>query len=208
MNTKESTLRLWDWTLVKTIMALSLLLFAALFLFGGYTEESTRQAIRWTARISTVLFSFAFAASALHHLLQNSFSFWLRQNRKYIGISFAFIHLIHLLFLGLLQASFHPVFDMAKTSSLIGGGMAYGFLVLMLLTSFPTFSRKLSPKNWKRLHTVGGYWIWFIFFKSYWKRALTEPEHIPIVLLLAGVLLVRLWYLWKKNPAIQLSESS
>lgn len=205
---KNESRGLWDWALVKTIVIASTILFVAIFLWGGFTEESNRQAIRLSARISAVLFSIAFAASALHQFVQNSFSFWIFRNRKFFGISFAIIHLIHVGFLLLLQAEFHPVFTMAKTSSLIGGGLAYLFLVLMLLTSFPRFAKYISRTNWKRLHTAGGYWIWFIFIKSYWKRALTEAEYIPLVALLAIVLLLRLWYLWKKRASAQISVSA
>ena len=136
-------------------------------IFNGFTEESTREAIRWTARISVVLFSLAFAASGLHRQFHNPFTFWLLTNRKYLGISFAIMHLVHLCYLGLLQFNFHPVFEKAKTISLIGGGLAYFFIVMMLLTSFKIFSKYLSKRQWKLLHTIGGYWILYIFLRSY-----------------------------------------
>lgn len=88
--------------------------------------------------------------------------------------------------------NFHPVFEVAATSSLIGGGLAYVFVVLMLLTSFDAFSRFLSSRQWTLLHTIGGYWIWFIFIKSYYKRVTTELEYLPLLLLLTVVLVLRL----------------
>lgn len=205
---KNESRGLWDWALVKTIVLVSIVFFIAIFLWGGFTEESNRQAIRLSARISAILFCLAFAASAFHQLTQNSFSFWIFRNRKFFGISFAIIHLIHLGFLVLLQAEFHSVFIIAKTSSLIGGGLAYLFLVLMLLTSFPRFAKYLSRTNWKRLHTVGGYWIWFIFFKSYWKRAFPEAEYIPLVILFLIVLALRLWQLWEKRKTTRAPVST
>lgn len=184
---------LWQWDIVKVVVAASLLFFMLLLFFYGFTETGTRHAIRWTARISVVLFSLAFAASGLHRIFQNSLTFWLLMNRKYLGISFAIIHLIHLFFLVILQFNFHPVFEKAKAISLFGGGVAYLFVVLMLLTSFERFSKHLSKKWWKLLHTVGGYWILFIFFRSYWKRALAELEYLPLSILLVLVIMVRLW---------------
>lgn len=193
---------IWKWKLVKLLVGLSLLLFVGLYVFNGFTEEGTREAIRWSARVSFGCFCIAFVASSLHKLLKNSFSFWLLMNRKYWGISFAILHLIHLVFLGILQYYFHPVFEMAKTSSLIAGGIAYAFLFLMLLTSFEAFSKYLSQKQWKILHTIGGYWIWGIFMSSYYKRSLTEYEHIPLVVLLLVVLFLRLWSIWKRKQLL------
>ena len=185
----------WDWSLVKLIVLISILYFVQLYYFNGFNEESTRQAIRISARIAVVLFSMAFGASALHRLTKNPITWWMRMNRKYLGISFAVLHLIHLCFLLILQQNFHPVFNMAKTVSLLGGGLAYVFLILMLLTSFKRFSKYLSPKNWTLLHTVGGYWIWFIFIRTYLKRAMTESEYMPIVVMLIGAVLIRLFVL-------------
>jgi hypothetical protein len=189
----------WKWSLVTIIVSGSLLYFIQLFYLHGVVEESNRQAIRISARIAVVLFSMAFVASALHRLTRNSFTWWMRMNRRYLGISFAILHLIHLGFLLMLQQKFHPVFYMAKMISLLGGGLAYVFVILMLLTSFPRFSKYLSPKNWTFLHTVGGYWIWYIFMRTYVKRAMTASEYLPIVVMLMMVLVIRLWGLRAKK---------
>lgn len=186
------------WTLVKTIIGASILFFASIYMIFGFDEEATRQIIRWSARISFTLFCAAFVASSLHDWIQNRFSTWLLANRRYIGISFAIIHLIHLKFLLTLQHFFHPVFDLAATTSLFAGGIAYFFVVAMLLTSFQTFARHLSARQWKVLHTIGGYWIWGIFMSSYSKRALTEYGHIPLVMILLFVLILRIRYFLKK----------
>ena len=120
-------------------------------------------------------------------------------NRKFWGISFAILHLVHLAFLVLLQQYFHPVFEKAATTSLMAGGLVYLFLVLMLLTSFPFFAEKITTKSWKILHTAGGYWIWLIFMISDVKRVIRgSNEYIPLVLLFAIILLLRIWKLWKK----------
>lgn len=183
---------LWAWAIVQLVVALSLVCFSLLFFIGGFDENTTRQAIRMSARIAVVLFSLAFGAYAFHRVMKNSFSFWLLMNRKYIGVSFAILHLVHLGFLLILQQYFHPIFNTAKTISLLGGGLAYAFVVLMLLTSFEFFSKYLTRKQWKILHTAGGYWIWFIFIRSYVKRAFTEYEYIPLAVLLVAVVVLRL----------------
>ncbi|MEZ4931115.1 MAG: hypothetical protein R2788_03155 [Saprospiraceae bacterium] len=191
---------LWEWKLVQVIIGLAILYFGQLFLFNDFDETTTRQAIAMSARVSVILFSLAFVASSFHYFLKNSFSWWLRMNRKYIGISFAIMHLIHLVFLIVLQQYFHPVFNIAKTISLLGGGLAYLFVVLMLLTSFPFFAKYLSPKQWSVLHTVGGYWIWYIFIRSYVRKVTFGGyDFIPIVLLLITVIIFRIIYLIKKK---------
>jgi DMSO/TMAO reductase YedYZ heme-binding membrane subunit len=185
------------WNLTKWLVGLSILWFAVIFFKHGFHEEANRIAIRQSARIAAVLFSFAFGASALQRFWKNGFSNWLLKNRKNIGVAFAIVHIIHLIFLAVLQTNFHPVFEMAKTISILGGGLAYVFVFLMLLTSFPKFSQYLSPKNWKLLHTAGGYWIWYIFIRSYVKRVNTEIEYLPLVILLVVVFVLRIWKILK-----------
>lgn len=183
----------WEWDIVKYVTIFSIGLYVAFFVNGGLTEESTRLAIAWSAKISFTLFCMAFAASAAHKRIKNSFSFWWLMNRKYFGISFAINHLIHLGFLLMLQQVFHPVFTLAASTSLMAGGMAYVFVVLMLLTSFETFSKYLSRKNWKLLHTIGGYWIWVVFLSTYAKRVQSiGATFLPFVLILIVILIIRL----------------
>jgi len=184
---------IWEWDLVKYVTIFSIGLYAVFFIKGGFTEESTRMAIAWSAKISFTLFCMAFAASAAHKQIKNAFSFWWLMNRKYFGISFAINHLVHLGFLGVLQQGFHPVFDQAAGISLLAGGLAYLFIILMLLTSFEPFSNYLSRKNWKLLHTIGGYWIWVVFLSTYVKRVQNVGvAFLPFVLILVIVLIIRL----------------
>ncbi len=168
MNNASSS-GIWEWQLVRLIVFGAIALFILFIAIEGFTEEGIRLVIRWTARIDVVCFCIAFGASAFHRMRKNSFSFWVYMNRKYFGISFAILHLIHLLALGVLQYVFHPVFEQAAGISLLAGGIAYLFIILMLLTSFEYFSKMISRKNWKLLHTFGGYWILMIFFSSYGK---------------------------------------
>ena len=199
-TTNDQGRGLWEWKLVQAILLVAFLYFSQLFFFNEFNESTTRQAIAVSARVSAVLFCLAFGASSIHYFFKNAFTWWLRMNRKYIGISFAVLHLVHLGFLGILQQNFHAVFNQAKTISLLGGGLAYFFVVLMLLTSFPYFSKYLSKKQWIVLHTVGGYWIWYIFIRSYIRKLMFgEYEFIPIVVLLVAVIFLRIIYYLKKT---------
>ena len=84
------------WRLVGT---LSLLLGAmSLYLMAshGWDIEGVRLAIRATARTSLVLFALAFTAGAMVELLPSGATRWQRRNRRYLGVSFAVSHFIHL----------------------------------------------------------------------------------------------------------------
>jgi hypothetical protein len=191
---------IWAWDLVKWIIALSIFLYASFFIFLGFTETANRCAIAWSSKISFICFCMAFSASAVHQKLKNSLSFWHLMNRRYFGIAFAISHLFHLAFLLILQQVFHPVFNLAAGISLFSGGMAYLFTVLMLFTSFDAFSKYLSKKQWKWLHTIGGYWILLIFLSTYLKKVKNVGvEFIPFVLILILTLLLRIQLVLKKN---------
>lgn len=191
---------IWSWQIVWTALAFCLLLFAVFLWYYGFTETGLRACIAWSAKISFTFFCLAFSAAAAHRLLRNSFSFWWRMNRKFFGITFAIVHLLHLSFLLVLQQVFHPVFTLAASTSLMAGGIAYFFTVAMLLTSFERFSRYLNKRQWKVLHTVGGYWIWMIFMSTYSKSVLRgNYELLPMVVALIVVLVFRLLHLRNGN---------
>lgn len=190
-----------SWNLVNVLVVSTSVLVIMVFCLSGYSEEAMRLNIRLTARLSGIFFSLAFVATAYQYFFKGFIGFWLISNRKNLGISFAIIHLLHLALLILLQMSFHPVFALAAISSLIGGGLAYVFAILMLMTSFDRFKRLISTTQWKYLHLIGGYWIWFIFIKSYYKRVTTEIEYLTLVMLFAFVFILRIskWILSKKQ---------
>lgn len=199
----NKTRGIWGWSIVWWIITGSLLLYTGFFLFLGLNETANRCAIAWSSKISFLLFCMAFSASGLHHVLKNSFSFWWLMNRKYFGIAFGLSHLLHLLFLLLLQTRFHPVFNLAAETSLLAGGIAYLFIVLMLLTSFDFFAKWLSRKQWKLLHTIGGHWIWFIFMSTYIKKVLNVGwEFSPFVFCLLLVMGLRLRKLLTQNQTV------
>ncbi len=197
---KSNSLSIWEWQLVRLIVVGSLLLFALFIGLEGFTEEAIRLIIQWSAKISVICFCLAFGGSAFHLFIQKSFSFWIFRNRKYFGISFAILHLLHLIALVVLQYAFHPVFEKAVTFALIAGGGAYLFLILMLLTSFQRFSKFLSRTQWKVLHTIGGFWIYGVFFSSYFKRVINlEYWNSVFFILLLFVLVLRVWKLFYKK---------
>lgn len=174
------------------ILVISIILIAAIALSLEFTEERLRILIRWSAKISVSIFSLAFASSSLHYFFQNSLTKKLLEYRAELGLAFATFHTAHLIFLLMLQQLFHPVFTMAKTTSLIGGGAAYLFMFAMAITTFPGIRKKLKPKYWRTLHLVGSYWIWLIFFRSYLKNVIYRDQEYILFIIISLAMLVRL----------------
>ncbi len=155
----------------------------------GTGEESVRLVIRQTANISMVLFCTAFTASALLRLMPSPLTHSLMRNRRWIELSFALSHLVHLLAVLYLSATV-PDFE-AKTTTVIFGGLAYVFIAALAATSFDGAVKRLGARNWKRAHTVGTYYIWLIFALSYFGRAAESSSYIPAAVASLAVLAVR-----------------
>lgn len=162
---------------------------------AGDGEAGWRAVIRLTARTSFVLFTAAFVASSLRALWPAPSTRWLLANRRYVGVSFAASHAVHLLAIVALTRvtpDFRP-----DPATLVGGGLAYVFLAAMTATSFDRTAAWLGPRRWRLLHKSGMYYCWFIFFISYVPRALlastrADPAlYAPFVAALLGSLVLR-----------------
>lgn len=177
------------WPLVGWAAAILTIFFAVIALAVGVTEPGVRALVRTSAQTSFVLFLAAFVASALQRTWPTPVSCWLLKNRRYLGVSFAVSHTMHLAFIIALT---RVAADFTTgPAALIGGGMAYVFIAAMTATSFDRTTQWLGARTWRRLHTVGMYWIWAIFFVSYLPRALTTPAYIPFAALLIAAIGLR-----------------
>lgn len=158
----------------------------------GFDEEGLRVLIRATARTSLVLFAPVFAASGLRRVWRSPVSAWLLRNRRYLGLSFAVSHALHLAAI-LAAAATVPGFaaDVSPTTA-IGGGTAYLLIALLALTSNDTAVRRLGRRRWRALHLTGIWVVFGIFSSSYLGRALHNPNYLPHAALLAVILILRL----------------
>jgi DMSO/TMAO reductase YedYZ heme-binding membrane subunit len=184
---------LQKWRLLGLISAaLILMAFAILALDPGV--DGIRQVIRLTARTSLLLFCMAFIASAAWKRFPNAWTYWQRQNRRYLGLGFAVSHAIHAVAI-ISFAVLDPVrFHMASSiGNIISGGITYVFIILMSLTSFDQTAAWVGPRAWKILHTVGAYYIWISFLIAFGKRIPMSPLYILPLILLLAVLALRLW---------------
>jgi hypothetical protein len=130
---------------------------------GGYGtgEEGLRHINRYLARWSFTLFSAAFVASSWHALFPSGASRWVMAHRRGIGLCFAMTMLAHLGTIFWLLRRFPEVRIDAATA--IAGGIGYGFILVMSVTSNDRAVRLLGRRKWKWLHTVGVNYIWAVF---------------------------------------------
>jgi hypothetical protein len=81
---------------------------------------------------------------------------------------------------------------LAMDGSEAGVRMAIPFIAAMTATSFDRTAAWLGPRRWQRLHTVGGWLVWFIFFQSFNLQAPKRPILVPFALLIDAVPAVRM----------------
>ncbi|WP_257455136.1 ferric reductase-like transmembrane domain-containing protein [Archangium lipolyticum] len=187
MNTKVPSITGWKlfWLIGTLVLAMSALLLA----LNADPVEGTRSVIRATARTSFALFLAAFVASSLNTLVPSDFTRRLMRERRYVGLSFAFSHLVHLMAIfsyGVLNPQFWPS---RNTLTNTPGTVGYVFIALLAITSFHVVSRHMTAASWKRLHTVGMWVIAAIFGYSFFKRIPTMSVlyAIPFSMLCAAV---------------------
>jgi len=179
------------------LATLALVIMTALLLaYYGTAEAGIRVVIRATARTSFVLFMLAFVASALRRAWRAPASAWLLANRRYLGLSFAVSHGIHLAaILALYDWSARRFVVQTGAAATSLGGLGYLFVLAMAATSFDGAVRRLGRRRWQRLHTVGAYYLWLIFTISYVPRALVEsPAYLPPAMIAIGGLALRVLY--------------
>ena len=159
---------------------------------GGTGEDGVRMLIRATARSSLALFSLAFTASSLRRLVHAPATAWLLRNRRYLGLSFAVSHAIHLAGIVDLAVRWPEQFARTSATTVIGGGLGYVFVAAMAATSNDRAVAALGRRRWRLLHLAGSWLVWGIFASSYVPRAVHAPGYLPLALLAVAALGVRI----------------
>lgn len=152
---------------IKLLITVSLILIASLvatYVHAGGYIASLPYLMLPTAHAAFALFFMAFSASSIYKFAPSPYSKWALQNRRYIGLSFALVHTVHLV---LVLTNITLFVEMRPPLLvLLPGALAYVFLFLMASTSNNASIKKLGTKNWKRLHTLGSWYIWAIFISA------------------------------------------
>lgn len=175
--------------LIAALLAMSAIIVAV----AGTGIDGTRMLIRATARSSLLIFLAAFTASSLVRLWPAPTTRWMIRNRRWLGLGFAFSHLIHLIAILWLFGMYGGQTPAPSMRTIVGGGIAYVFILLLAATSWNGAVRALGARNWQRLHRTGVWYIWLIFMVSYGGRAATNPLYLPPALLLIGAALLRVF---------------
>ena len=133
----------------------------------GLTIAGAQAVARYTARLSFMIFALVFSIAAWHLFLRSDLSAALLANRRRLGLTFAYVHFVHLACVGvyLWLSGARPL-----PLRLAGGVLAYLLLAAMAATSNNAAVQKLGHQRWKQLHTVGIYYLWFVFFMTYLPR--------------------------------------
>jgi len=150
---------------------------------GDFSDDSFGFVLRWSARFALVIYLLIFIARPLRQLGTHPVSRSLARNRRFIGIGFAAVMTIHLVFL---------IWHNGPTVNL-PGFVTYAMVYLMLLTSFDRPARWLGPKRWRALHKAGLYWLAIPFSVSIVAGLIETGRAVYIVLtaLIALALTVR-----------------
>jgi sulfoxide reductase heme-binding subunit YedZ len=76
--------------------------------------------------------------------------------------------------------------------TLVSGGIAYLFIIVMAATSFDRTAAWIGPRAWRALHWMGGYYIWVSFIVTNGKRIGVSPYYALPVLLMVAILVLRI----------------
>jgi len=181
-----------------------------LIVWLGFAENSNENLMLWarhTARISFAYFLLSFSASSLHYFFSNTLTKFIRHQRRYIGLSFALAHTIHLV---ALTSFFIVMEENPGIVTLIGGGLGYVAMYAMALTSNDNAVKKLGFKRWKQIHWFGANYIAVIFAYTYVGKLLdgqpngSDYDYLTFTLMVGMIFMVfilRIGYFLKSKDA-------
>jgi methionine sulfoxide reductase heme-binding subunit len=168
---------LQGWTLVA-VAAAAVSLMAVGLVVVSPEVAGVRSAIRWTARTSLLLFLLSFTASAAWRLWPSAWTRWQVANRRFLFLSFAASHGVHLIAI-LAFAHLAPMaFDVASNpKTRFVGEIGYVFIVAMTAISFDATAARLGRRASMILYNTGAWYLWFVFLSSYASRAVRDPHY-------------------------------
>jgi sulfoxide reductase heme-binding subunit YedZ len=188
------------WRLVGVLSFLVAAMAVGLVISHGGDVEGLRVAIRATARTSLLLFVLAFTASAMAELVPGEVTRWQRRNRRYLGVSFAVSHFIHLgAILALASVDRAMFWKLTNITTIMLAGTAYLFIAAMAATSFDRTAAWLGPRKWRLLHLVGGWYIWISFAIAVGKRVPLDRFYWPMAALVFAAAIVRLIAMFRRG---------
>ena len=151
---------------------------------AGFTEESFNGILRTSARIALLIYLVIFVTRPVHQLVTAAWSRALLRNRRLVGIAFASVMTVHLVFLVWLNG----------IQLAIPGMVAFAFVYLMFVTSFDGPAGALGARRWRLLHRAGIYYIGVIFSVTVVTGLMAspgEPVYVALAVLMLSAIGVR-----------------
>jgi len=180
--------------LIAGATLLNLALAGSILFLSGTGTDGTELALRMTARISLVYFLLVFLAAPLDRLRPDGVGAWLLARRRALGITFGLSMSLHVAFIVRLYALHAPSRPPMVTDTDFSIGIPGLILVgLMTVTSIVVLRRRIGELWWKRLHTVGIYFVWAVFFLCLVDSAGRKTTEHPVLayhVFIAALLLV------------------
>ena len=145
----------------------------------------------------------------MHYFFSNTLTKFIRHQRRYIGLSFALAHTIHLV---ALTSFFIVMEENPSIVTLIGGGLGYVLVYAMALTSNDNAVKKLGLKRWKQIHWFGANYIAVIFAFTYVGKLLngqfngSDYDYLTFSLIVGTIFIVFIlrigYFLKSKNSTV------
>lgn len=157
----------------------------------GTEEAGIRALVRVTARISFAIFVPVYLASPLRRLWPSAPTRWVLRNRRYLGVSFAWAHGLHLLAIAMLAILLGDAFE-SSLLTIVFGGATYLLVFGMAATSFDRSARWLGPQRWNLLHRCGLHMIWLLFTILWTGHAAKSPLFLALAITVWGMALMRI----------------
>jgi sulfoxide reductase heme-binding subunit YedZ len=180
------------WRLFAVLMLTLTLLSLWIAGMHAFDVDGVRRVIRFTARTSLLFFCLAFSAAALAQLWPSGWTRWQRRNRRYLGVTFAGSHGIHAIAIAAFAVIDPPGFvDATSLVTYIFGGIGYVVIITMTATSFDRTADLIGPLAWRRLHLLGGYYLWIQFVVSFGRRVPDMPLYALFLIPLFAVMAAR-----------------
>jgi len=139
----------------------------AAFATFGTGVEGFQALARYSGRVGLLWFALVFSVAPLHRFLRSEWTKLALRNRRRLGLAFGMHHFVHLAELLTYLAISGKGFDPSRAA---GGMVGYAFLLAMMLTSNDAAVARLGPRNWKRLHRTGVWYLWIVFVMTYVPR--------------------------------------
>ena len=162
----------------------------------GFTDMGMAHITAELARISFSIFLLTYIVGPWYRLSKNDVNTWLLRNRCYLGISFALVHIIHGISVGVLIS--HVGVAHISWVTLIAGALGFIVVFVLLFTSTNSAQKRLG-KTWHRLHLYGMHYIWFVFTYTLVVKAIEHPAFISTALMPIFAFIFRMYVLKKQR---------